>query len=252
MTLRIDLNSDIGELKGDQGRALDEEILCVVSSCNIACGGHAGDAETMRYTLRAAKKQNVLAGAHPSYPDRQNFGRQSMEITLDDLRSSLTSQIEMLITIAEDEGVTITHLKAHGALYNDAANAPELASLVCECAKDFNIRHVFFLPESCGAEAARNLGLKSINEGFVDRLYEDNGRLTSRSLPKAVHSEASLVIDQAIQLATGKPVTTRQGTELVLPVDTLCLHGDTSGAAEMASGIRKSLENHGVEVRGYV
>ena len=252
MTSRIDLNADIGELPGAEGRLLDNRILRLVSSCNIACSGHAGDRDTMRETLRAAKRHGVLVGAHPSYPDKENFGRKSMEMPLGDLHATLIDQIATLKTIAEEEGAALTHVKAHGALYNDAAQSPELANLICQCAKEFEIENVFFLPESCGTEAAKEWKLNPVREGFVDRLYEDNGRLTSRTLPNAVHSQAEIVVRQAVHLATGKPVLTRQGTELVIPVETLCLHGDTAGAAQLAEDIRSGLLGSGVEVRGYV
>lgn len=248
----MDLNSDIGELEGAEGRRLDALILDAVTSCNIACGGHAGDTEIMKQTVEASIKQNVLIGAHPSYPDRKNFGRLKMDISQAELRASLDIQVGTLKDIVEAQGSRITHLKAHGALYNAAAKDAELASLICDCAKHHNIPFVFGLPNSQMGKAVRDHALTFVGEGFVDRAYEEDGSLTPRSRDGAVLTAKAIAIKQAVRIAQSGEVQTRSGKTILLPVETLCLHGDTEGASELAIQIKNTLINCGANVGGYV
>ena len=227
----IDLNADLGE-----GDPYDLDLLRIVSSCNIACGGHAGDAETMRATVLSALENDVSIGAHPSYPDREGFGRRSGYMSGEELLVSLTAQIVALNCIVTEAGATLTHVKPHGALYNDAVNDRELADLISDavCA---NVPDAAFvgLPESELQNAAVDHGLDFVAEGFIDRAYQDNGQLVPRSEPGAVHESLELVLAQAVSLV-GK-------------VDTLCIHGDTPGAADAAAAVRLKLENQGIEIR---
>ena len=231
MTSVIDLNADLGE-----GYPYDAELLAIVSSCNIACGGHAGDADSMRATVAAASANGVAVGAHPSYPDRDGFGRRSVYSRGPELRESLIEQISALKSIAAEQGVTLTHVKPHGALYNDAVNDRELADLVVD-AIAVSVPDAAFvgLPDSEMQSAASARSLTFVAEGFIDRAYLANGQLVPRSLPGAVHKSLELVIPQAISLV-GK-------------VDTLCIHGDTPGAAESAAAVRDELLQQGIEIR---
>ena len=231
MAQMIDLNADLGE-----GDASDSELLEIVSSCNVACGGHAGDAASMRATLKSAIKSGVSIGAHPSYPDREGFGRRSGFMTGDDLRDSLIMQINALVSIAAEQGVAISHVKPHGALYNDAVNDSELAELIA-MAILATVPDASFvgLPNSELQKAAAANGLDFIAEGFIDRAYQDDGQLVPRSQPGAVHESLELVLPQAISL--------------VDKVDTLCIHGDTPGAADVAKAVRDALEQKGVQIR---
>lgn len=251
MTKCIDLNSDIGELEGGEGRALDRTILQIVTSCNIACGAHAGSPTIIEDTVIAALENSVLIGAHPSYPDRKNFGRVSMQILHEDLRGQLETQIAGFLEIVKGLGGKATHLKAHGALYNDAAHDPELANLICKCAIKFDIPVIFGLPNSEIAAAAQSAKLDFIAEGFVDRSYEEDGTLTPRSIFGAVHSKIERIEAQATSIALSHTVKTRTGLKLPLSVGTLCLHGDTRGAAENALRVKGALTAAGCEVRGY-
>ena len=231
MVQMIDLNADLGE-----GDAYDSELLEIVSSCNVACGGHAGDAETMRITVAAAIKNGVSIGAHPSYPDREGFGRRSGFMTGDALRDSLVTQINSLISIAAEQGVSISHVKPHGALYNDAVNDRELADAIATAIVAAVPEAAFVgLPNSELQKAAAASGLDFIGEGFIDRAYQDNGQLVPRSQPGAVHDSLELVLPQAISL--------------VDTVDTLCIHGDTPGAAGVAKAVRDALLEKGVQIR---
>jgi len=227
----IDLNADLGE-----GDAFDEELLGIVSSCNVACGGHAGDTASMRATVASAIKNGVSIGAHPSYPDQEGFGRRSGFMSGDALRESLQAQIEALVSIATEQGATISHVKPHGALYNDAVNDSELADLIA-MAILATVPDASFvgLPNSELQKAAATSGLEFIGEGFIDRAYQDDGQLVPRSQPGAVHDSLELVLPQAISL--------------VDKVDTLCIHGDTLGAADVAKAVRDALEQKGVLIR---
>jgi UPF0271 protein len=227
----IDLNADLGE-----GDPYDLELLRIVSSCNIACGGHAGDEETMRVTVLSALENRVSIGAHPSYPDREGFGRRSGYLSGEELLASLTAQIAALNAIVIEAGATLSHVKPHGALYNDAVNDRELADLIAS-AIGATVPDAAFvgLPESELQTAAVEHGLNFVAEGFIDRAYQDNGQLVPRSEPGAVHNSLELVLPQAVSLV-GK-------------VDTLCIHGDTPGAADVAAAVRQELEKQGVEIR---
>ncbi len=227
----IDLNADLGE-----GDPYDEELLAVVSSCNIACGGHAGNDESMRATVAAAIVNNVAVGAHPSYPDREGFGRRSDFLHGETLRASLISQIQALNNLAHDQKTSLAHVKPHGALYNDAVNDAELAQTIASAIIEVVPNAAMVgLPGSELQEAAEELSLTFIGEGFVDRAYQDNGQLVPRSEPGAVHETLDLVLPQA--------------AALVGRVDTLCIHGDTPGAAETARAVRDALEQQGVTIR---
>lgn len=227
----VDLNADLGE-----GDSCDAELLTIVSSCNIACGGHAGDEDSMRATVALAISNNVAIGAHPSYPDRDGFGRRSAYSSGDELRDSIIAQISALNSVARDQGATLSHVKPHGALYNDAVNDRELSDLIANCIVAAAPGTAFVgLPDSEMQHAASAHSLKFVAEGFIDRAYKDDGQLVPRSEPGAVHKSLDLVLPQAVSLV-GK-------------VDTLCIHGDTPGAAEAAAAVRNELEEQGVEIR---
>ena len=227
----IDLNADLGE-----GDPYDAELLTIVSSCNIACGGHAGDEASMRETVASAISNNVAIGAHPAYPDREGFGRRSAFLAGDDLRASLIAQIKKFAAIVKEQGATLVHIKPHGALYNDAVNERELADMVASCIAAAAPGAAFVgLPDSEMQDAASRYSLRFIAEGFIDRAYQDDGQLVPRSEPGAVHKSLELVLPQAVSLV-GK-------------VDTLCIHGDTPGAVEAAAAVRDVLEKRGVEIR---
>lgn len=249
MSVSLCLNADLGEMPGEEGRALDAAMLDVVTRCNIACGGHAGDADIMRETVRRALANGVQIGAHPSYPDICNFGRRSLQIAPKDLLVSLIRQTKLLVEIAASEGAKVVHLKAHGALYNDAARDEALALLVARVAHEAGLREIVGPPGSKLEAAARAAGLEFVAEGFADRTYEADGSLTPRSVEGAVIDRPEAVLAQAIAFAKEGRVATRGGGRLDLPIRTLCLHSDTPGADKNASAIRAGLEQAGVLVR---
>jgi UPF0271 protein len=234
---RIDLNSDVGELPGPEGRAADRALIALVSSVNVACGGHAGDSPTMTATVRAAAELGVAVGAHPSYVDREHFGRRSRAQSPQEAALAIASQLESLRDIARTCGVTLTHVKPHGALYNDAAVDRAAAVAVADAVAAFDKRlWLVGLAGSLLLEAGRAVGLRVAAEGFCDRAYEDDGTLRSRTLPGAVFEDPALAARQAVRLATRGDI------------DTLCIHGDTPGALAIARAVRTALEVEAVRV----
>jgi len=241
----IDLNADLGE-----GETCDAELLEIVSSCNIACGGHTGDADSMAATLHAAIANEVAAGAHPAYPDREGFGRVSNYLSGAALYESLTGQLSDIADVAAQMGVRLAHVKPHGALYNDAVHDADLADVVAratsECPGDLAL---VGMADTQLEIAAAHHGVRFIAEAFIDRAYEPDGTLVARSEPGAVHSELAVATTQAARLAIDGEVTARNGDVITVRADTLCIHGDTPGAVEAARAVRDVLQSSGVEIR---
>lgn len=242
MSKRIDLNADLGE-----GCDFDAELMSVVTSCNIACGGHAGDEASMRTALSLAKANGVVVGAHPSFPDRENFGRTKSRLSGADLEVSLTEQVEALKRIAAKFGVPIAHLKPHGALYNMAAVDDDLARSICTVLQQtLPGARLMGPPQS---ELQRQAGIREIQfiaEGFADRAYEADRQLRDRKLDGAVFHDPEAQVAQATNIALRQEVTTHDGNTISLPVQSLCVHGDTPGAFEAAKAIRAALEAQNV------
>ena len=242
----IDLNADLGE-----GAPYDEALLQIVSSANVACGAHAGDAETMARTVQMAIANGVAVGAHPGYPDRAGFGRESSFLRGDALYESLTEQVTRLADIAAEQGAKIAHVKPHGALYNDAVGDAELADIIARVIAEAPGSPAFMGMAGTQLEAAARHDLPFIAEAFIDRAYEADGTLVSRKEPGAVHEDLNVATTQAARLAMDGQVTARNGEEIAVRADTLCIHGDTAGAAEKARAVRDVLESHGVEIRAH-
>jgi UPF0271 protein len=238
----IDLSADLGE--GSPG---EEEIWPLVTSANVACGGHIGDAESMAHAARRARDLSTRLGAHPSYPDRENFGRKPLSMLPLDLRASLVAQIGALRDIAQRHGVTLRHVKPHGALYNLAVDDADLAGAIAAGVARFSRDVVLVgLAGSPSLEVYARAGFRVAAEAFADRRYEADGRLRAR-----VHSDALLfdpaeAAEQALLIAAEGIVVARGGSRLALRADTLCLHGDTPGAVAIAAAVAARLEGAGV------
>ena len=250
----VDLNADIGEAEDESGIASELAILRYVSSANIACGGHRGDVISMRRTVREALKNNVAIGAHPAYSDRANFGRKSMMLGQDieesELRKSLTLQIQSLIEIAASEGANVTYVKPHGALYNDSVHSRSHADLIASVIHSIDPSLAFMgAPNSQMGAAAKQLGIRFISEGFIDRRYTDDGHLQSRSIDGAVIKDNMTRMAQLQALVTTGEIETASGNSLTLKCESLCLHGDSAGAVEMAKHARQLIEAAGVKIR---
>lgn len=248
MRRTIDLNADMGEYSSAAGARIEAELMALITSCSIACGGHTGDADTMRQTVRLAKKHGVCVGAHPSYPDREGFGRRSIEIDSAALTDSLRQQIKSLLGVLKNECVSLRHVKPHGALYNDAARDETLAR---------DVVHAFLCsagdvaivgpPGSAMEIAAQKAGATFLAEGFVDRLYLANGSLTPRSTPGAILADVDARASQAVSIATGAEFAAADGA-LSVRAATLCIHSDSPGAVETARAVRAKLNAAGVSV----
>jgi UPF0271 protein len=245
----IDLNSDLGE-----GAGTDEQLMPLISSANIACGAHAGDEKTMRDTVALARRHNIAIGAHPGYPDRENFGRETMKMSHEELSEEVARQIRALRRI--DPDIKLSHVKAHGALYNEAWRDKDIAkAIVAGVKKVFPAPTdvaLFAAPNSALAEIARREGVRVVREGFADRAYEKDGSLRSRKLAGALHTDPKIAARQALSFVREGGVRAHDGSFIKLAVDTLCLHGDTPGAPAIAAAVRKALIEAGVKVRAAV
>lgn len=244
MTNRIDLNSDLGE---HHNAKLDEQIMPFISSCNIACGGHAGDETTVRNTIRLAKKYHVAVGAHPSYPDRLNFGRKVMDISSDLLVNSLEEQIRMVIKVCEEEEVNLHHIKPHGALYNLAAVDETTSELICSLLKSLNPSiKMYGLAHSVMEEVASKMKVPFVGEAFADRKYEENKTLKSRSKEGAVLTDIKEVLNQVEELAVNHRAKATNWVEI--HAQSICLHSDTEGAVTLAKRIHEHLVGKGISI----
>jgi UPF0271 protein len=241
----IDLNSDVGEGAGDDG-----VIIPLVTSVNVACGFHAGDPVTIRQTLRLAKRHGVAVGAHPSYPDREGFGRRAMAREPEDVESDLLYQLGALSALCRAEGVALTHVKPHGALYNAAALDGGLAGAIIRAVRAFDPSlRLVVLAGSPMAGLVRSAGLRCGEEAFADRGYTPEGALQPRQLPGALVESVDEVADRALRMAQERVVVAVNGAVIPVAADTLCLHGDTPGAARMAAAVRARLLAAGVALR---
>ena len=242
--MRVDLNSDLGE-----GAGTDEEIMALVTSANVACGGHAGDEETMRQTVQLALRHRVAVGAHPGYPDRAGFGRTAIEMPPERLRGEIVRQVGALRAIADAAGAKIAHVKAHGALYNLGERDEGVAATLVEAVREVDEDLLLFAPAgSAMARAASRLGIRVAREGFADRAYEPDGTLRSRRLDGALVTDPRAAAEQAVSIARDRRVRTSDGGWLALEADTICLHGDTPGAAEIARKIHERFRMTGIRI----
>jgi 5-oxoprolinase (ATP-hydrolysing) subunit A len=248
--MRIDINCDMGESFGRWDLGADAEVLPHVSSANIACGAHAGDPAVMRRTLRLAKEHGVACGAHPGFADIAGFGRREIPVSPSEVRDLVLWQIGALDAIARSEGIRLRHVKAHGALYNMAARDHALSDAIAKAVAEFDPALVLFgLAGSGMLDAGRRAGLAVAAEGFADRAYEPDGSLTPRGIPAAVIHDVDAVVARAIRMVRESRVTARNGADIELRIDTLCVHGDTPGAASLARALRRGLEAAGVQVQ---
>jgi 5-oxoprolinase (ATP-hydrolysing) subunit A len=247
--VKIDLNCDMGESFGPWTMGADEQVMPHITSANIACGAHAGDPSVMRRTVRLARAAGVAVGAHPGFADLQGFGRREMQMDPAELEDSLIAQIGALTAMARAEGAAVQHVKAHGALYNMAARDPRLAAVIARAIRACDASLVMFgLPGSPLLEAGRSEGLRVAAEGFADRSYEPDGSLTPRSRPGAVIDDVEAVVARAVRMVREGVVLTAAGRPIELRVQTICVHGDTPGAAELTARIAAALRATGADI----
>ncbi len=241
--MSIDLNADVGE--GME----DEKLLPYVTSVNIACGFHAGDPTIMDETVALALSQGVRVGAHPGYPDRENFGRLAMEMPADAVENLILYQISALDGFVHSRGGTLTHVKPHGALYHSAAEFPDVARAIAEGVRRFRPSLILVGPPgSMLIEAGRDAGLPVAEEAFADRRYLKDGTLMPRGERGAVLTDPEEAAEQALRLARDGVAIASDGSVVSLRADTLCLHGDTPGAAQVARRIHERLREAGIRI----
>jgi len=250
MMQKIDLNCDMGESFGAFTVGDDAAMLDLVTTANIACGFHAGDPVVMRRTIRLAKEKGVSVGAHPSFADLYGFGRRRISGERpEDLETQLIFQILSMQGMATLEGYPMTHVKTHGALGNMAAVDPDLAALCARAIHAVDPALVFItLPYSETYRAAEKAGLKVACEIYADRSYTDQGELTPRSQPGAVIHDPQQSLDQVLEMVVNGHIPTTSGKRLPVEPETLCIHGDTAGAVDIARQLRHALEENGIEI----
>lgn len=234
------LNADLGEGLDD----IDHRVMPFIDQANIACGGHAGDLESIARTVDLAHRCGVAIGAHPSYLDRAHFGRRSMEVAGAQLEEQLFEQVQRVANACDALGAQLQHVKAHGALYNDCANHPDKLHTLMRVTKAFNCALMLqCLPDMQNTlDHANSIGLTLIFEGFADRAYQTNGLLVPRSEPHAVHSTLARIVQQGTAFATREPITCYDGvSKLKLTIDSLCVHGDTDLALHAIEALYDAL-----------
>jgi len=233
----IDINCDMGEGMGN-----DEALMPYITSANIACGFHAGNGETIRRTIDLAKLYNVRVGAHPSFRDKDFFGRRELDIPGDKLYAIVIEQIIKMDMIAREKGVKLYHVKPHGALYNMAARDPKLARIIAQTVKDFDDSLVIYgLSGSLLIKESQAMGLVTANEAFADRTYRDDGSLTPRSQPNAIITNETESLQQVMQIMEQGTVTTVSGKVIPMQAETICIHGDEKTAVGIARTISNAL-----------
>jgi UPF0271 protein len=247
--MRIDLNSDLGESFGPWPMGQDAALMESITSANIACGFHAGDPGVMRQTLALAKDRGVAVGAHPGFPDLVGFGRREMKASPAEVEAFVLYQVAALAGMAAAQGLTVQHVKAHGALYNMACKDRSLADAIARATAAIDRSLILFgLPNSELLRAGLAAGLRVAAEVFADRAYERDGSLVSRSKPGSVIHDRQAVVARAVRMVKQQDVVTSDGATIALQADTICLHGDTPGAAELARLVRRGMETAGIQV----
>ncbi len=249
MAVKVDLNSDLGESFGAYTIGMDEEVIKLVSSANIACGFHASDPVVMRRTVEHAVAAGIGIGAHPGYYDLMGFGRRNMNISPAEAYAYVTYQLGALSAFCTQQGAKIDHVKPHGALYNMAGKDYELAKGICQAVYDFDPKIILLgLSGSQMIKAGADIGLCCANEFFADRAYEDDGSLRARTKEGAMIEDENEAIERVVKVVKTGKVTTYTGNELDLKIDSICVHGDNVHALEFVKLIRSRLAEEGVEI----
>lgn len=248
--MHIDLNCDMGEIPEHIAGGTQESLMRSITSVNIACGGHAGDERTMKTTIEQALRWNLTIGAHPGYPDRENFGRLEMNLPLDQIEESIFGQIRALAEIAATFATAIVHVKPHGALYNQAVNRPELAQAIANGVARFSRDVVLVgLAGSPMLNVFRDAGFRVAAEAFADRQYEPDGTLRNRKFADALIRDPQRAGEQAVRIAKKQGVIATDGSTVPIDAQTICIHGDTPGAPQIAEAVAAALQANGVALR---
>jgi UPF0271 protein len=247
--MRLDLNADVGESFGAYKLGQDASLMRVITSANVACGFHAGDPGVMRETVILARQHDVAVGVHPGFPDLAGFGRREIRATAREVEDLVVYQIGALAAVAATQGLRLQHVKPHGALYNMAVRDSTLADAIARAAVAVDPTLILYgLPGSELIAAGQRAGLRTAREAFADRAYQADGTLAPRHLPGAVIEDPDTVVRRAVAIACERAVTAIDGSRITLEIETICVHGDTPGAALLASRVRDALIDAGVMI----
>ncbi|MFZ7102135.1 MAG: LamB/YcsF family protein [Peptococcaceae bacterium] len=247
--IRVDLNSDLGESFGVYKLGMDQEVLAVITSANIACGMHAGDPLVMTDTVKSAAANKTAIGAHPGYPDLSGFGRRNLVMSPEEIKAYVIYQIGALAAFAKVYGQEIQHVKAHGALYNMAAKDYRTAYAIAEAVKAVDPEMIFMaLANSELVKAARDIGLKVAEEVFADRAYNPDGTLVARGTPGAMVHDKDQAVSRTVRMVTEGKVTAVNGEEINIKADSICVHGDNPYAIAFVKEIRNALKKAQVSI----
>lgn len=243
--ISIDLNCDLAE-----GGHQDEQLMGLISSCNIACGGHFGDEITINNAVKLALENHVKIGAHPSYPDKANFGRNKMGISESELKKSVSDQIKGVFHATKTQGGQLHHVKPHGALYNDLRTDLKKSQLIIQLIQEFDDQLILFVPPESAVKELAKGKLKTKIEGFADRNYEENFALVSRKKKQAVLSEKEAVLKQVLGMVKDEKILLKNGGFLKAKFDTICVHGDHQNAVEILAFLNRELPKNNIQISG--
>ena len=249
-TMEININCDLGEKSKHHSNKYDPDLLEIVNSANVACGYHAGDEETMNQVIQISKKNGVSIGAHPSFNDPENFGRERMNLSSSEIKKLITDQYEILQKIALKYEEKVTHIKPHGALNNMACEDIELATVLAQTIKDIDKELIYLVPTgSKMQEAAKKLNMKFACEIFADRNYEDDGNLVSRKKPHALITDPEQAQKHVLKMVKTQSLNCHSGKQIPCEIDSVCIHGDNLSSLATAKSIKNNLVENGLELK---
>ena len=250
MSMEININCDLGEKSKHHSNKYDPDLLEIVNSANVACGYHAGDEQTMNQVVKISKKNGVSIGAHPSFNDPENFGRERMNLSESEIKRLIIDQYEILQKIASSHGENVSHVKPHGALNNMACEDIELATILAKTIKDINKDIIYLVPTgSKMQEAAKKLDMKFACEIFADRNYEDDGNLVSRKKSHALITDPELAKKHVLKMVQTQSLNCHSGKQIPCEIDSVCIHGDNLSSLATAKSIRENLVENGLELK---
>jgi len=249
MSMEININCDLGEKSKHHSNKHDPDLLEIVNSANVACGYHAGDEETMNQVVEISKKNGVSVGAHPSFNDPENFGRERINLSSSEIRKLIIDQYEILQNIAVKHGEKVTHIKPHGALNNMACEDIELSTILAKSIKEISKDLIYLVPTgSKMEEAAKKLGMKIACEIFADRNYEDDGNLVSRKKPNALITDPLIAKKHVLSMFKNQALNCHSGKQIPCEIDSVCIHGDNKSSLATAKSIKDNLLNNGLKL----
>ena len=249
-TMEININCDLGEKSKHHSNKYDPDLLEIVNSANVACGFHAGDDESMNQVIQISKKNNVSIGAHPSFNDPENFGRQRMRLSPNEINKLIIDQYEILQKIADNYGAIVTHIKPHGALNNMACEDSELATTLAQTINAISKDLIYLVPTGSKMEiAAKKLNMKIACEIFADRNYEDDGNLVSRKKPHALITNPEQAKKHVLNMVKNQALNCHSGKQIPCEIDSVCIHGDNESSLATAKFIRDNLRDNGLKLK---